>query len=149
MRLKLALISAVVWLAAAIALGAPPAASAHPCGRVNGVKIQAYNLSCRKARSIFGGQPPKGWTAANVDVAGGLTFYCHTSDEEKVTDAIDRRTGRVRARRLHGAPLIIGAVPYGDGRRPIHTAPLLTFARTNPARSPRLPRRPRCAPRSP
>lgn len=107
----------VCCLVAAVALGAPSSASAHACGRADGVKFQAYNLSCRKARSIFGGQPPKGWTAGNVDVAGGLVFYCHAVDQETVTKAIDRRTGRVRARRLHGAPLIIAAEPYGEDRR--------------------------------
>lgn len=115
-------------LVTTVGLGAPSAASAHSCGRVGGVKIHAYNLSCRKARSIFGGQPPKGWTAANIDVGGGLAFYTLAADEEIVTKAIDRRTGRVRVRRLHGAPLIIGAVAYGEGRRPIRTTPLLDRA---------------------
>jgi hypothetical protein len=114
MRLRAALGSSVLGIAAAIAIGAPPTAAAHPCGRVEGVKIQAYNLGCPKARSIFGGQPPSGWTAANVDVAGGLAFYCHGVDEETVERAIDRRTGRVHVRRLRGAPLIIAAVPYGE-----------------------------------
>jgi hypothetical protein len=101
-------------LAAVTAFGAAPTASAHTCGRVAGTKVHAYNLSCARARSIYGGQPPKGWTAGNVDVAGGLAFYCRAADEEVVDDAIDKRTGRVRVSRLHGVPLIIAAVPYGD-----------------------------------
>jgi len=107
---------AVVCLAATFTLGTPSIASAHSCGRANGVRIHAYNLSCRKARSIFGGQPPKGWTAANVDIAGGLAFYCRTVDEEAVTKAIDRHTGRVHTRRLHGAPMVLAAEPYGEDR---------------------------------
>lgn len=118
-RLTLGLITALICLASTIGLGIPPAASAHSCGRVSGVKIHAYNLSCRKARSIFGGQPPKGWTAGNIDVAGGLAFYCHTVDEETVTKAIDPHTGRVHPRRLYGAPLVIAAESYGDDLRPV------------------------------
>ena len=118
------LISVAVCLAATCVLGVPSTASAHSCRRADGVKVHAYNLSCRKALSIYGGQPPKGWTAGNVDVAGGLAFYCHRVDEETVIKAIDRRTGRVRARRLHGAPLIVAVEPYGEDRRPIQAAPL-------------------------
>jgi hypothetical protein len=81
---------------------------------VDGVKLHAYNLKCPKARSIFGGQPPKGWIGANIDVAGGLALYCLAVDEETVIDAIDSRTGRVNVRRLHGAPLVVARVPYGE-----------------------------------
>ncbi len=81
---------------------------------IDGTKVRAYNLGCRKARSIYGRQPPKGWTAANVDVAGGLAFYCHADELRTVDRAIDRRTGRVHVRRLHGAPLIIARVRYGE-----------------------------------
>jgi hypothetical protein len=122
-RLKLGLIAAAVCMASTPCLFAPPTASARSCGRVGGVKIHAYNLSCRKARSIFGSQPPKGWTAGNLDVAGGVAFYCHADDEEAVIKAINKHTGRVRPRRLHGAPLVIASEPYGDGLRRIQTAP--------------------------
>lgn len=104
-------------------LGALSIASARSCGRADGVRIRAYNLGCRKARSIFGGQPPMGWTAGNVDIAGGLAIYHRTVDEEAVTKAIDRTTGRVRVRRLDGAPLIIAAVPYGEDRSLAVTSP--------------------------
>jgi hypothetical protein len=113
-RSKVILGLSAFCLAAATAFGGAPAASAHTCGRVAGMKVHAYNLSCARARSIYGGQPPKGWTAGNIDVAGGLAFYCRAADEEVVDEAIDPRTGRVRVGRLHGAPLIIAAVPYGE-----------------------------------
>jgi hypothetical protein len=113
-RIKVILGLSTFCLAVTTAFSAAPAASAHACGRVEGVKVHAYNLGCTQARSIYGGQPPRGWTAANIDVAGGLAFYCHAADEETVDDAIDPRTGRVRVSRLHGAPLIIAAVPYGE-----------------------------------
>ena len=114
MRLKPALSLVIVAIVAFASLLAPAAASAHGCGRIDGTKIRAYNLGCRKARSIYGRQPPKGWTATNVDVAGGLAFYCRVTDEHAVDRAIDRRTGRVHVRRLHGAPLIIARVRYGE-----------------------------------
>ena len=113
----LGLAFAVLCASATFALGVPSIASAHSCGRANGVKIHAYNLSCKKAHSIFGGQPPKGWTAGNVDASGGLAIYYRTVDEEAVSKAIDRRTGRVHVSRQDGAPLIIAAEPYGEGRR--------------------------------
>jgi len=112
MRMKVAFGLSAFCLAVTTAFGAAPAASAHACGRVEGVKIHAFNLGCIRARSIYGGQPPEGWIAANVDVAGGLAFYCRAADEEAVDEAIDPRTGRVRVGRLHGAPLIIAAVQY-------------------------------------
>lgn len=113
MKVKLGL--SAICLTVTMALVAAPSASAHVCGRVEGVvKLHAYNIGCPGARSIYGGQPPRGWTAANVDVAGGLAFYCRAADEEVVDDAIDPRTGRVHVGRLHGAPLIIAAVPYGE-----------------------------------
>jgi hypothetical protein len=113
-RLKVILGLAAFCLAVTMVLGAAPVASAHTCGRVEGVKIHAYNLGCTRTRSIYGRQPPKGWTAANIDVAGGLAFYCRVADEEVVEEAIDVHTGRVRVGRLHGAPLIVAAVPYGE-----------------------------------
>jgi hypothetical protein len=112
--MKVSLGLSAFCLAATTAFTAAPVASAHNCGRVQGVKVHAYNLGCRRARSIYGGQPPTGWTAANVDVAGGLAFYCRAADEETVDEAINPRTGRVHVGRLHGAPLIIAAVPYGE-----------------------------------
>lgn len=127
---------AVLCVTAAFTLGAPSIASAHFCGRADGVKIHAYNLSCEKARSIFGGQPPKGWTAGNVDVAGGVAVYYRTVDEEAVTKAIDPHAGRVHVGRLHGAPLIIAAEPYGEDRRlNLTTPPLAREMRTPDYRS--------------
>jgi hypothetical protein len=104
----------ILAVLSAIALGAAPAASAHACGRKDGTKIQAYNLSCRKARSVYGGQPPKGWFAGNLDIAGGLLIYCHAADQETVVNAIDVNSGRVHPRELHGAPLVIARVAYGE-----------------------------------
>ena len=112
MKVKLGL--SAFCLAVTMVFSTAPAASAHTCGRIEGVKLHAYNLGCARARSIYGGQPPKGWTAANVDIAGGLAFYCRVADQEVVDDAIDRRSGRVHVGRLRGAPLIIAAVPYGE-----------------------------------
>lgn len=116
MRLRIVVGLSALWVVVVSAPAPASTARGHSCGMVDGVVVQAYNLSCGKARSIFGGQPPRGWTAGNLDVAGGLAFYCRSADEEKVTGAINQRTGRVRARRLHGAPLVIAAEPYGESR---------------------------------
>jgi hypothetical protein len=114
MGMKVKLWLAAFCLAVTMLASTAPAAYAHTCGRVEGVKLHAYNLGCARARAIYGGQPPRGWTAANVDIAGGLAFYCRAADQEVVDDDIDRRTGRVHVGRLHGAPLVIAAVPYGE-----------------------------------
>jgi hypothetical protein len=114
MRLKFA--TALIALHCAIGLGLVSAnpASARGCGRISGTKVQAYNLGCREARSIFEGPLPTGWMGANADIAGGIVFYCHAVDQETVAAAIDWRSGRVHPRQLRGAPLVLAKVPYGE-----------------------------------
>lgn len=101
--------------AVGIALAATPAPasgdSKRRCGRVDGNRMTAYNMPCKRARRVWR-RLPAGWTGANLDVDGGWALLFRQRDYQRVLRARTRRGFSLR--RLNGAPLVHALVPYGE-----------------------------------
>lgn len=88
----------------------------HRCGRIDGSPLVAFNLRCGAAISIWrrasSGSLPTGWSGENVDVAGGEALLFRTRDSVLVSEA--QTPHGLSLRKLHGAPVVLARVPYGE-----------------------------------
>ena len=88
------------------------------CGRVQGIPVTAYNVSCARAVRIWRAAAgrdtklPPGWTGANIDRAGGEALLFPAHDFSRVVRAEARRGLDVV--RLGSVPVVLAMVPYGE-----------------------------------
>lgn len=83
----------------------------HRCGRIDGVIITGYNMSCRRTRSVWQNLPDN-WSGANLDVDGGFAYVCPSKYADRVAEA--RRGRKFSLSALDGVPVASGNVPYGE-----------------------------------
>jgi hypothetical protein len=90
------------------------------CARLNGLPVLAYNISCSMAAAVIR-QLPAGWTGANNDtpighgLPDGIAFLYPAQDSAEVLAAHTSSTGApFSTAKLHGAPVVWFAEPYGE-----------------------------------
>ena len=85
-------------------------ASRRSCGRISGTRIIAFNLKCQRARSIWKGNWPPGWTGGNFDQMGGIAAFYPEAKSDRVVRSFGQR--QVNRKKLGSVPLVFGRVPY-------------------------------------
>jgi hypothetical protein len=82
------------------------------CGLLEGARIFAFNLSCRRANRLSRGPIPRPWVGANINVDGGLLLIYRRGDDGRVHKALGRHG--VDRKRLGRTPLVLVHIPYGE-----------------------------------
>lgn len=102
-------------LTASSALDRGSSAVERNCGKTSGDQVNAYNLTCDRARDIWKhpGHLPQGWTGANGD---GITVLFPASRADHVYKALSLHG--VNRRKLGSVALVAAKVPPD-----IHSAP--------------------------